>query len=881
MTALPRPPRLARLIAWVSTPDALREFVLGDLEERFAATVRRSGGREARRQYWDQAAGLLRHAPALRRRRAAGVARLRGVDMDRIWRDWRLALRTIWRSPGYALITAVTLALAIGANTLLFSIANPLVLRELPIRNPDRLGWLNLTSAEREIERGRASMPELFEWRRTLTSFSELAAYAQGGGTLVGHGDARRIQTARVTANLPAVWGLIAVRGRLFHPGEDDPGRPLVGVVSHRFWREAFAGDSSIVGGTLMLDGQPIAIVGVMEPAIEFGNLSLIDMWVPLPLAPEEPRDRRALTVVGRLAPGQTVADADAELQPVFASQAREHPLIYAGWQAQVHDTRAVVAAPDTWVILGLLTVVVVFVLLIACANLANLVMARLATRRGELDVRRALGASRWQLVRPLLAESLLLGLIGGAAGVALAHGGLRLVNAASYDPFMRQIGIDGNVLIFAALLSLLTPLVFAVYPAVIAGRDSGAGPLQGVRTTGTRAAARRRHLLIGTQVALALSLLVLAALVTQSMLYLRRIDPGYDARALLTFRFDLPETRYPDSASRLAFVDRLQAQLAALPGATGAAAMSHLPVIERDSARSLSGTLRDGLSDEERPWASCFIVTAGFFGAAGIDLLAGRAIEARDVGRADQVAVLNRLAAERYFNTVANAVGRRIVIHDAALGERPVTIVGVVADTRDAQVTRTSPQIYVPFHQWPRPSIRAVVRSADPAARAAEAQAAMRALDPEIAVADLKLVSAIMDEELASTTIINGLFVSYALLALLLAAGGLFGVISYSVAQRRREIGVRLALGATRQSIARMVVREGLLVTGAGAGIGLLLAMGLARLSASVLYGIDATDPPTFLGVLGVIVTVALLATWAPAVRAMRVDPATTLRAE
>jgi predicted permease len=865
----------------IAVPASLREFVLGDLDERFTDTARHTNVREARRQYWRQTRGLLRCAPSMRRHRASTVARSKGVDMTRIWHEWRLAARTLARSPGYALVTAVTLALAIGANTLLFSIANPLILRELPIKDADGLGWIGLSSAEREIERGGASLPEFLEWRQGLTSFTELAAYEFGGGTLVGHGDARRIQTARVTTNLPSVWGLTPLRGRLFQPGEDEPGRPIVGILSHRYWREAFGGDPSVVGRELSLDGRPLAIVGIMEPAIELGNLALIDVWVPLPLTPTASRDRRSLRVCGRLEPGRTVEDADAELQTVFAAQSREHPRVNAGWRARVRDTQAALAADDTWVLLGLLTVVVVFVLLIACANLANLVMARLASRHHERLVRRALGASRWQLVHPVLAESLLLGLIGGAGAMAIAEGGLRLVRAASTDPFLRQIAIDGNVLIFVALLSGLTPLAFALYPALTTGGDPGAGQLQGHRATGTRAAARRRRVLIGAQVALALSLLVLSALVTQSLMYLRRLEPGFDARALLTYRFDLPDRRYPDATSRTAFVDRLLVQLAAMPGATGAAAGSHLPVIEGDSARSLSGTLRDGLSDEQRPWASWFAVTAGFFEAAGIEVLAGRAIDARDVDGAETAAVLNQLAAERYFESVPNAVGRRIVIHDAELGERPATIVGVVASTRDAQLTRTSPQIYVPFHQWPRTSIRAIVRAADPAARAADAQAVMRALDPDVAVADLKTVSAIMDEELASTTVVNGLFVSFAVLALLLAAGGLFGVISYSVAQRRREIGVRLALGASPRAVARMIVREGLGVTLAGAAVGLLLALILGRLSSRVLFGIEANDPPTFGAVVGIIVAVALLATWAPAVRAMRVDPARTLRAE
>jgi predicted permease len=495
--------------------------------------------------------------------------------------------------------------------------------------------------------------------------------------------------------------------------------------------------------------------------------------------------------------------------------------------------------------------------------------------------MRIALGASRWQLVRPMLVESAILSAAGGLIGLALAYGGLRVINAVASEPFMRQLGIDGNVLAFTAALSILTPLVFTVWPALTASRAVAGEMLHGARTSGGRAAGRRRHVLIGAQVALALSLLVLSALVTQSMRYLRHVDPGFEFASLLTYRFDLPEARYPDAGSRAAFVRTLEARLAGLPGVDVAAVATHMPVIEGDQARVLTGTRHDGATEQDRPWASWFAVTSGFFAAAGIEVVAGRPLQAIDRDGAEPVAVLNRLAADRYFDGTANAVGRRVVIHDALRGERPVTIVGVVADTRDAQLTRTSPQIFVPIDQWPAASLRALVRAPDPLQPARDVQAVMRALDPDIAVANLKPMAAIIDEELSSSRIVNGLLVGYAVLALALAAGGLFGVISYSVGQRRREIGVRLALGASPRRIARMIVREGLIVTAIGAAAGLVIASVLAQFSASVLFGVSPRDPATFGGVLAVILLVALAASWVPAARAMRVDPAGTLRAE
>ena len=840
-----RSPRVARMMVTALVHDPLREFLLGDLEEQFAHAAEQSAFR-AWRRYWGQAWRLVLHAAALRRG-ARGIAAARGpaagalgrFDMRNVIRDVHQGLRSAWRSPGYAAVTALTLALAIGANTLLFSIANPLLVRALPIQDEGTLGWIISSNPEREITRDFSALPDFLEWRSQLTSFSSLAAYKLGGGTLTGHGDARRIETGEVTTNLFEVWGIRPENGRLFQPGEDTPGRPRVGVLSHRYWHDAFAADRSVVNRSFLLDGQPLTIVGVMPASIEIGNLALVDIWTTLPLDASAARDRRMLRVVGRLAPGATVTTADAELQPVLDAQRREHPRILTGWQAHVRSTKTALASSDTWVVLALLGVVVVFVLLIACANLANLVLARLVARRQEAAVRIALGASRWQLVRPLLAESLLLSVVGGLVGLGLAYGGLRLITATAYEPFMRSLSIDRNVLIFTLALSIATPLIFTLWPALSAGRSIGADALHGTRTSGGRKAGRRRNVLVGAQVALALSLLVVSALVVQSMLYLRRIDLGFQARPLLTYRFDLPDARYGDDGARAEFARTLEEKLRVVPGVEAAAVATHMPVFDGDLALRLSGTLHDGQTDNDRPWASCFRVGPGFFAATRITPLSGRAFQPADRAAGQPVAIFNQMAAERYFDRVDQAVGRTITVHDAGTGDRRVTIVGVVSNTRDSQLTRTSPQIYVPLEQWPAKSLRALVRSGDPAARARDVQAVMRDLDPDVAVSALKPVSVIIDEELASSRIINGLFVGFAVLALVLAAGGLFGVISYSVGQRRREIGIRLALGAAPSAIGRMILSEGLRVVAIGMAVGMLLALLLASASSSLLYGI------------------------------------------
>ncbi len=436
-------------------------------------------------------------------------------------------------------------------------------------------------------------------------------------------------------------------------------------------------------------------------------------------------------------------------------------------------------------------------------------------------------------------------------------------------------------MLIFTAVLSLLTPVLFTLWPALSSGRSVQSDTLHGARAIGGRTPRRRRSVLIGSQVALAFALLVVSALVVQSMMFLRRADLGFEVPRLLTFKFDLPADRYPTPEARSAFVRTLEVRLAGMHGVSGAGLTSSTPVIDPDALRPLSGTRHDGLKTEERPWANWYDVSPGFFQAAGIRVMAGRAFGAADTAGRQQVAIVNQMAADRYFDGVRDAVGRTTTIHDAERGDRSVTIVGVVTNTRDNQVLRTSPQIYVPLDQWPLAAVTAFVRSDDPPARARDVQALMRAVDPAVAISELKTMSQIVDDELASSRIVNGLFVGFALLALALAAAGLFGVISYSVGQRRRELGIRLALGASPATIGRMIVGEGLRIVAVGMVIGLLLAIGLAQASASLLFGITATDPATFLGVASVILLVTLLAAWAPAARAMRVDPAGTLRAD
>lgn len=803
--------------------------------------------------------------------------------MRNVWRDLMLGLRTARRSPGYSAITIVTLALAIGANTLLFSIANPLVVRALPLKDPDTLGWLSMVNPARGVtERGRVSMPDFLDFRAATTSFSQLAAYDAREATLSGIGDAERVWGGRATSGLVSVWGLTAHVGRLFQAGEDAPGRDPVIVLSHRFWRERFNGDDAVVGRRVLFDGRSAVIVGVMSPSIELGNLALIDLWTPLPLDASLPRDERSLRVIGRLEPGVSLDAAGVEFKSLSAVLARDHAATNEGWSASVMSSIEAVAASSTWVILALLGVVVVFVLIIACVNLANLVLARTVARRHDFAVQAALGASRLQLIRPLLFESLLLSLAGGVVGLGLATAGLRVINAAAYEQFLRTVSIDANVLIFTAVTAFVTPVLFSLWPAWSAGRAPAVDAIRESRGSSGRQAGRRRSVLIVSQVALALSLLVVSGLVVQSMQYLRRVDLGMDADQLLTYRFELLGSRYGGKDVQARFAEDLERDLAALPHATSATVISHVPLFDADIRRALSGTPKDGATPDDRPWAVWYGVSPAFFKTTGMPLLAGRAFEPTDRDGSQPVAILGRYAAERYFDSVSGAIGRSITISGGTTGDRHVQIIGVAEGTPNAvNWTLTEPQVYVPFAQWPSRSMSVLVRSDRTDLVAAGVRPLMRQRDPDVAVANLKSMAQIVKEDLSSSVIINGLFAGFALLALALAAAGLYGVISYSVNQRRREFGVRLALGAAPASIRRLILTEGFRVVGIGAVIGLVLAAGLAYAGRSLLFGISAADPMTFVGVTGVVLLVGILAMWAPAVRAMRVDPVRTLKAE
>jgi predicted permease len=874
------PPRLIRAIAARCLAPADREFLLGDLDEGFAARAAASGAPIARRWYRRQVALAVWHGLGRRRPVPAGARpSQRSLDMSHWWRDIRLGVRTLRRTPVYTAVAVLTLALAIGANTVLFGIANPLLIRALPIKDEQTLGWLLLDNANDPNVRGTASVPQFLEWRARTVTLQQLAARESHGATLTGHGDAEHVTVMGVTANLCELWGLHSVLGRLIGPGDDLPGAAPVVLLSHHYWLNTFQGDRSVIGKTYFLDSHAVTVAGVMEPELETYGYSQVDVWAPERLDPTASRSAHALRIMGRLAPGATFASATAEFKALVAESARLHPDTDAGWTARIVDTHTAMTSPETWILMGLLAIVVGFVLLIACANLANLVLARIVARRSDLAVRQGLGASRVELIRPLIVESLLVSLAGGVLALGFASAVLRIINATSFDALLQRVDIDTNVLLFTAALSILTPLLFSLWPALGVGGESVADVLRQSRTSGGRSTERRRNILVGVQVSLALCLLVMSGLILKTVVNVQRLDPGFDLSHELTFRIEPPADRYADDSARTALAMRLVDRLAATPGISAATIVTHLPVFDGDVLVTFEGTPHDGTRPSERPVASSYAISPAFFTTMGMHMIAGRAFADTDLGTSEPVAIVSRLTAEKYFDKVPVAVGRVITLPGP--DARRVRIVGVVSDTHSSQVTNTVPQIYFPITQRPVSAVSVVIRADRPGDRATDAREVMREVDSNVAISMPKTFERLVDENTGDNWIVGGMFLGFAILALTLAGGGLYGVIAYSVGLRQREIGVRLALGAAPFTVGRLIFVQSLRVTAIGVAIGLGLAWLLAHAAGSVLYGVGPNDPGTFGGVTALVFVVSVTAVFGPVMRAMRVDPAVTLRSE
>jgi putative ABC transport system permease protein len=870
-------PLVARVLLRLVDP-RVREFISGDLEEGFAAAARAEGDSVAARWMTRQALAAVVQHPW----RPAGNNTPRGDGFMRtLVQDLVYGARTARRQPGFSFVVILTLALAIGANTVIFSFANILLIRPLPIGAAGTLGWVFLVDPHTRSNRGTLSIPEFLDYRRALTSFDSLAASMRANVTLTGRGDARRLTASRVTANLIDTWGLHLAAGRTFSTGADAPGAAGEVVLSHRFWQRELAGDPSIVGQTLMLDHRPATVVGVLAADIEIGNMTEIDVWTPLSLQPDAPREERTLRVSGRLGSGMTIAQASADAAREAQVLAREHPSANDGWSARVAPTREAITGTDTWPIMTLLSVVVGFVLLLACANLANLVLARASGRRRELALRAALGAGRRRVIRQMLTENLIYGACGGALGLAVAYGGLAAMRAAAYEPFFRMVKIDLNVLLFTSALALVTPVLFGILPALQATRADVAEALkEGGRTAGAARANRSRAVLVVAQLALAVMLLVLSTLLVQALVNIERAPLGIDAGRLLTARLDLPEWRYPTAAQQDDYREQLLSRLRAAGTIESAAVTDRLPQLDGEPATEVTIAGRSAPRPEDRPWAVVSTVSDAFFAAAGIPVFAGRTFTEADTSSRAAVAIVNREMARRYWGSPDAAIGARLSLAGDAAGAT-FQVVGVAADVLRGDREGVNPQVFLDARQRPNRKLALLVRTADPVAAAPIVRAQLRGLDADVPLYELRPLQQALDEDLSSSHILGSLFTSFALLALLLAASGLYAVVSYAAAQRVKEFGVRVALGATARDISRMMLMQTGRLVAIGVVLGLAGGRVLAMGATTLLYRVSPSDPATYAGVALGLTVVALVATYVPVRRATSIDPVSALRLE
>jgi putative ABC transport system permease protein len=802
--------------------------------------------------------------------------------------DIRLATRVLRRSPGFTAVALATIALGIGANTAIFSVVNAVLLRPLPYVRPERLVAVYQTRASQGISSNGVSYLNYSDWTARARSFEALGAIRMHDFTLTGRGEPVLVAAGTVTSNVFGLLGSDALAGRGLLPSDDAPNAPPVAVLTEKLWRERFGGETAAVGKTVFLDQRPFTIVGIMHAVFKTPpNFPPAELWTPLPKDPvfEDLRLRRGghyLTIVGRLKDGVPLARAGAELSTIAQELARQYPKENEGWGVRlVPLSESLTARVRTALLLLLGAVGLVF--LIACGNVANLLLARSSARAREVAIRTALGAGRAKLVRQFLTECLLLGLIGGALGLALAFaatGALRAWLPADL-PRIGEVRIDGGVLRFSLFASLAAVVVFGLAPALQAsGLKISDALREGSAGTGESGGKKRlRNLLVVAETALSFVLLVGAGLLAKSFARLQNVPLGFDPSHVLTAGMSLPRTQYSKPEQWLGFYTTLIERLQTEPGVESVAASLPLPLY--------GGGLNFGFQIEGRAettgsdlTANYTALTPSYFRVLKIRLLQGRLFMDHDAAQSPKVCVISQTFAKRHFPG-ENPVGRRLVF--GFKESAPHEIVGVVADVRrDGLGIVSRPEMYVPFVQEPWWASYVVIRTAgDPMGLAAILRKEVRALDPTLPIVGVQPMTQVVTESVAEPRFRSTLLGLFGGLALLLAVIGTYGVISYNIGRRKREVGIRLALGAERGDILRLVLGEGLALTGAGLAAGAAGAVVLTRYLTSLLFDVGRLDPATYAAVALTLVGAGLLASWLPARRATRVDPVIALRAE
>ncbi|MFY9611321.1 MAG: ABC transporter permease [Blastocatellia bacterium] len=803
--------------------------------------------------------------------------------MQTFFYDLRYSARILLKKPAFTLIAVITLALGIGANTAIFSVVDAVLLRSLPYSEPDRLMQMFLNNPETAEGRGGYGNSDFLALKERNQSFEKVAAITGSRFSVTGSGTPEQVSGAVVSADFFDVLKVQPQRGRTFLSDEDKPGSPRSVVVSHGFWKKHLNSAADALGKSVTLNGESYAVIGVMGPDFRFSATGPSELWTTLQINPPRNRPPYYLRVIGRLKSQPTEQEARAELAAIAAQVQQQYP----GSTPKVARATALKQAivGDAQLSLSVLFGAVFFVLLIASVNVSNLLLARASEREKEMSIRAAMGASRFRLIRQALTESLSLALIGGTLGWLLALWGVDLIVALSPEnlPRLDEISVDRRVLGFTLLITLLSGLVFGIAPALQTSHvDLNTTLKEGRRTTGG-GRNRLRGLFIVTEFGLALMLLVGAGLMIRSFLQLQRVDPGFNPDHLLTAEIVLPQNRYGTPARVGEFQQRLLQDVQSLPGVQSAAASMSLPpnLLQMRNPFVVEG--QPPAPGQSQPVAEQLLISPEYFRTLGIRLSAGRPFTDGDNTSAPPVVIVNETMARSYFPN-EDAVGRHIQTGDYNPAGRWVTIVGIVDDVKYSGL-REEPQatMYTPFLQnlWWRSLYLAVRTDGDPLSVVAATREAVWSIDRDLPVSQIKTMAQVMSESVAEPrtyTLLLGLFGG---VAMLLAAIGIYGVISYAVTQRTREIGIRMALGAQTKDVVKLIVREGMTMALAGVAIGLAASFALTRVMASLLFGVGATDPLTFSVIALVLALIALLACYLPARRATKVDPMIALRYE
>ncbi len=805
--------------------------------------------------------------------------------MDNLRQDLHFALRRLVKAPLFTLVAVATLALGIGANSAIFSVVNGVLLKPLPYPEPGRLvGVYHIVDGRRAVMSG----PNFTDVAKSATTIESIAAIATGRAVLTGEGEPTRLAVASVSASMFDVLRAHAEAGRVFAADENTPGRANVVILSHALWQQRFGGDAGVVGRRITLDGAPKEVIGVMPAG--FSYPSGRDAWLPIEYDENFVTKQRGawyLDVVARLKPGVAPQQSAAEVETIGRRLALQYPnddseigmSTYPLLEAMVGDVRRAVL-----VLLG----AVGFVLLIACTNVANLLLSRAAARGSEMAVRTALGANRPRLVRQLLTESVLLSLVGAGAGLLLSVWGVDLLTRLKPAgiPRLDNVRVDTVVILFSLATAIVTGILFGLVPAFSATRgmpdtlkESGRGAV------GARSGHRLRGALVVVELALAVMLLAGAGLLLRSFMKLQAVDPGFDVDKALTFDLSLPGSRYEKDESRLAFYDQLLPRLRALPGVRSAGAVMGLPLTGLDFIISFQVKGRPPVPPAQQPSMQVRVATPDYFQAVGMRLARGRQFTDSDTAASPRVVLITESAAREFFPN-EDPIGKTITL---GWGRGPGTpraggeVVGILGDVKDAGLNEpTPPQIYLPFRQWTVGSMSVVLKTAVPPLSLADAaRSEVYAVDRSLAVSNVGTLDAIVAKSISQQRFYMLLLTVFAAVALALAAIGIFGVLSYAVSQRTREIGIRMALGAQGHSVVHLIVGQAMVLVGCGVAAGLVAALLLSQTLAKMLFGVTPTDPVTYAAVAAVLAAVALVASYLPAHRATRVDPIVALRAE